>query len=248
MPRDLLLVIGDIIIEAPLSWRSRYFEIDSYRELLRDYFARGAKWISAPRPELLDDLFDENFDAENLQTTKRFVVNEFEPVFDAADFIRCGRDIFVQRSHVTNIAGIEWVRRHIPAEYKIHMVEITDNSPMHIDATFMPLAPGKLLLNRERITEVPKALRSWEVQFAPESTIPADHTMYMSSTWVSMNVVMLDPKTVVVEAQEHPTMELLSKWGFEVVPVPFRNVMRFGGAFHCVTCDVRRAGTLQSYR
>ena len=35
-----------------------------------------------------------------------------KPVFDAADFFRCGRDIFVTRSNVTNLMGIEWLRRH----------------------------------------------------------------------------------------------------------------------------------------
>ena len=29
-----------------------------------------------------------------------FVTTEFEPCFDAADFIRAGKDIFVQRSQV----------------------------------------------------------------------------------------------------------------------------------------------------
>ena len=38
MPRDLLIVIGDQIIESPLAWRSRYFEIFSYRAILKDYF------------------------------------------------------------------------------------------------------------------------------------------------------------------------------------------------------------------
>jgi glycine amidinotransferase len=59
---------------------------------------------------------------------------------------------------------------------------------------------------------------------------------------------MLDSKRVVVEAEEAPLIELLADWGLEIVPVPFRNVMRFGGSFHCVTADVRRRGVLRSYR
>ena len=31
----------------------------------------------------------------------KFVTTEFEPCFDAADFIRAGRDIFAQRSQVS---------------------------------------------------------------------------------------------------------------------------------------------------
>jgi glycine amidinotransferase len=247
MPRDLLLIIGDLIIESPMAWRSRYFEADAYRPLLMNYFKTGARWISAPRPQLKDDGYREDYDPETPYLTKGYVTVENEPLFDAADFIRCGRDIFVQRSHVTNELGIEWVRRHVPREYQVHTIEVTDSAPMHIDATFMPLAPGKLLLNRKRMGTLPSQFASWDVRYAPEPTIPQDHLLYMSSGWLTMNVFMLNPETVVVEAEEWPLIKLFEDWGLNVVRVPFRNVMRFGGCFHCVTADVRRVGSLKSY-
>ncbi|CAH3171288.1 unnamed protein product [Porites lobata] len=43
MPRDILIVVGDEIIEAPMAWRSRFFEYRAYRPLLKEYFKRGAK-------------------------------------------------------------------------------------------------------------------------------------------------------------------------------------------------------------
>lgn len=247
MPRDLLLVVGDLIIESPMSWRSRYFEIDAYRTLLKDYFRRGARWIAGPRPQLLDELYDPDYDPLTPYRSGRYAVTEAEPVFDAADFVRCGRDIFCQRSHVTNDMGIEWVRRHVGDAHRVHVLDMRDSAPMHLDASFMPLAPGKLLLNPERVRNVPALFDSWDVKYAPEPTLPPDHTMYMSSAWVSMNVLMLDEKRVVVEASELPLIRQLERWGLEVVPVEFRNVMRFGGSFHCVTCDIRRRGDLLSY-
>jgi glycine amidinotransferase len=43
MPRDVMLVLGDEIIEAPMAWRTRYFEIFSYRTLIPKLLrARGA--------------------------------------------------------------------------------------------------------------------------------------------------------------------------------------------------------------
>ena len=36
-----------------------------------------------------------------------FVTTEFEPCFDAADFMRAGRDIFAQRSQVRLIPGVQ---------------------------------------------------------------------------------------------------------------------------------------------
>jgi glycine amidinotransferase len=247
MPRDLLLVVGDTIIEAPMAWRSRYFEIDAYRPLLKDYFARGARWISAPKPQLLAELYNHDYDPARPYESNRYLTFEHEPTFDAADFIRCGRDIFAQRSHVTNRLGIEWLARHVGPEYRVHVIDVTDSSPMHIDASFVPLAPGKLLLNRHRVKSIPAMFKSWDVRYAPEPALPADHLLYMSSAWLSMNVLMLDPHRVVVDADETPLIALFEDWGFEVVPVKFRNVMRFGGAFHCVTADVRRKGSLQSY-
>lgn len=68
-----------------------------------------------------------------------FVTTEFEPVFDAAEFTRIGRDIFVQRSQVTNNFGIEWMQRHLGPEYKIHVLDFQDKNAMHIDGTFIPL-------------------------------------------------------------------------------------------------------------
>ena len=57
-PRDVLLVIGDHIIETPNVIRSRAQETFSYRTLLMDYMKSGAKWYSAPKPMLLDSLFE----------------------------------------------------------------------------------------------------------------------------------------------------------------------------------------------
>jgi hypothetical protein len=36
---------------------------------------------------------------------------EFEPIFDAAEFMRFGKDIFTQRSGVTNCTGIQWIQQ-----------------------------------------------------------------------------------------------------------------------------------------
>jgi glycine amidinotransferase len=247
MPRDLLLVVGDMIIEAPMAWRSRYFEIDAFRPLLMDYFRRGARWISAPKPQLLDESYDPDYDDARPFETGRYVTREQEPTFDAADFVRCGRDIFAQRSHVTNALGIEWLARHLGTEYQVHVLDVTDSAPMHIDASFMPLAPGKLLINAGRLSSLPPMFDSWEVRCAPEPALPSSHLLYMSSAWLSMNVLMLDEHRVMIEAEEAPLITMMEAWGFETVRVPFRNVMRFGGSFHCVTLDVKRSGGLESY-
>lgn len=247
MPRDLLLVVGDDVIEAPMAWRSRYHAASAYRPLLREYFDQGARWTSPPKPELTDALFVDGWTDQPDGEPFRSVITEFEPTFDAADFIRCGRDIFAQRSHVTNGVGIEWVRRHLGDAYTVHELTLADDHPMHIDASLMPLAPGKLLIHPDRVPEVPGIFSDWEVRRAPQPVIPADHPLYMTSTWINMNVLMLDEETMVVEAQDEPMRRLAESWGMEAVPCPFRNFNSFGGSFHCATTDVRRRGPLRSY-
>ncbi len=247
MPRDLLLVIGNEIIESPLAWRSRYFEMHAYRSLLKEYFHRGAKWTSAPKPQLSDALYNEDYRETGEGEWEDYSITEFEPTFDAADFIRCGRDIFVQKSNVTNDFGIDWLQREIGSQFKIHKLKFNDSHPMHVDATFMPLAPGHLLIHPERVPVIPPLFKSWNVMYAPPSTLPSDHPMYISSSWVSMNIFMLDEKRVVVEKHEEPTIRLLKKNGFQPIPCSFRHFYSFGGGIHCATLDIRRRGELQSY-
>lgn len=247
MPRDVLLVFGNEIIECPLAWRSRYFGTFAFRPLLKEYFLAGAKWTAGPKPELSEEQFDCNWREPGPGEPVRLSITEFEPTFDAADFIRCGRDIFVQKSNVTNDFGIEWLRRHLGDEYRIHVCEFNDSHPMHIDATLMPLAPGKLLIHPDRVSEVPSLFKGWDVFRAPQPVIPDDHTLYMTSKWINMNILMLDEQRVVVERQDEPMIAALKRWGFTPIPCNFRNFNTFGGSFHCATLDVRRRGTLQSY-
>lgn len=247
MPRDLLLVIGNEIIECPLAWRSRYCEVFGYRPLLKEYFKQGAKWSSAPKPELRDELYEYQWTEPKQGESARWIINEFEPTFDAADFIRCGRDIIAQKSHVTNELGIEWLRRHLGNEYRIHVLDFDDPHAMHIDTTLLPLAPGKLLIHPDRVPVVPELFKGWDVFRSPQPIIPDGHPLYMTSKWINMNILMLDEKRVVVEYQDEPMITALKKWGFTPIPCHFRNFNSFGGSFHCATLDVRRQGTLKSY-
>lgn len=246
MPRDLLLVVGDQLIEAPMAWRCRYFEVHGYRSLLKEYFRRGARWTAAPRPELGDELYDGGYVEAPEGAPPRFCINEHEPVFDAADFIRCGRDLFVQKSNVTNELGIRWLERHLGDAYRVHVIEPVDDHPMHIDATLMPLAPGKMLVNPERLPQAPALFKGWEVLWAPEP-VGRGPSFSMCSDWINMNVLSLDTERVLVEKQEEPMVRKLRDWGFEPVPCTLRSFNPLGGGFHCCTLDVRRRGELESY-
>jgi glycine amidinotransferase len=249
MPRDVLLVIGDQIIEAPMGWRSRYHENHAYKELCKEYFRKGARWVSGPRPQLGNRTYKEGFVAPQEGDPMETILTEFEPLFDAADVIKCGRDIFAAKSSCCNRFGIEWLQRHLGDGYRVHEVEVYDTHPMHIDATFYPIAPGKLLINPERVRRVPQIFTQagWDILVCPEPMMPSSHPMYNASRWICMNVLMLDEERVIVSKGEDRLIQAFKDWGFKPIPCNFWSFSTIGGGFHCATVDIRRRGELRSY-
>ncbi len=262
-PRDVLLTVGNEILEATMSYRSRWFEYLAYRPLLERYFQEDPefRWEAAPKPRLTERTYKKDYwkifhglsEEEKLERTRRrdWILTEAEPCFDAADVARCGRDLFVQQSTVTNAAGIDWLRRHFPAQ-RIHSVIFQEDQPMHIDATFVPLRPGLALSNRVRKPLTPELVElfrknDWEIVECAKPAHDKKAKLSFCSVWLSMNLLVLDPKTVCVEASEVEQMEQLDRLGFEVIPVPFWEVAAFGGGLHCATADVFREGTLEDY-
>lgn len=51
---------------------------------------------------------------------------------------------------VTNYMGIEWMRKHLAPDYRVHIISFKDPNPMHIDATFNIIGPGLVLSNPDR--------------------------------------------------------------------------------------------------
>ena len=262
-PRDLLLTVGNEILEATMSYRSRWFEYLCYRPLLEMYFKNDPKfrWESAPKPRLTDNSYKPNYwniykqwsnsDKEKAMHTGDWVLTEQEPLFDAADVARAGKDLFVYHSSVTNRAGIDWLRRHFK-NHRLHVVYFKETNPIHIDATFVLLRPGLALRNRSRIPLEPNMTKffrknNWEIIECAEPSLSGYPPLSFCSQWLSMNTLMLNPKTICVDSKETKQMEQFDQLGFEVVPVPFNDVSAFGGGLHCATADVLREGALEDY-
>ena len=93
----------------------RYFEYLAYHGLMQRYFDEDPefRWEQAPRPRLADEsykpgYFTEITIEERLRRTAAldFVTTEHEPLFDAADVLRLGRDLFCQHGLTTNRRGM----------------------------------------------------------------------------------------------------------------------------------------------
>ena len=195
--RDLLLVVGDTIIETPAYLRSRHFETQSYRDLLLDYFGEGCHWICAPKPRLRDGDYD-------LTPGTESILPEFEPIFDAANIARCGRDLFYLVSNSGNALGAQWLQRTLGSEYRVHPVQ-SMYAGSHIDTTIVPLRPGLVLVNPARANDsnLPEILKQWEVLASPDMVdYSYSDVEPLTSKWLGMNLLMLSPDLAVVDSHQ----------------------------------------------
>ncbi len=244
-PRDIMLVIGDQIIETPNVMRSRAQESFSYRKMMVDYLRSGAKWYSAPKPMLLDSLFDVDME----KPTPR---ND-EPAFDAANVLRLGRDLLYLVSGTGNEMGGQWLQTILGDDFRVHFLKDVYYGS-HIDSTFVALRPGLVLCSPGRINDdtLPEIFKQWKVIYSPpmENSDNFD-SKYLSrsigSKWIDMNLFSINPNLVVVDRDQTALIKLLEKQGLDVIRLKLRHSKMLGGGYHCITLDIRRKGTLQRY-
>ncbi len=260
-PRDVLLTIGHEIIEAPMARRARFFEYLPYRSIIRDYWARdqALQWTSAPKPSMANGMYHPEFwdwsEEERRERAQHaeFCLSQHEVVFDAADCVRLGNDIFVQESLTTNRMGVEWLRRHLAARgLRVHAIHFpSDLFAAHIDCTFVPLRPYLALVNPERpmAAAAERMFRDngWEFLVAPAPISSSLSPLCQASPWLALNILSISPTEVICEEQERPLHALLEGHGLTVYTLPFRHVFEFGGGFHSATWDIRRSGACASY-
>ena len=270
--RDVTMIHGNMIIEATTCRRSRWYEYLNLRPIFERYFREDPEvvWFGAPKPRLTDASYVKNFyyyfenvwsDEEKLARTRRseFQLTEKEPLWDAADAMRFGKDVFHQISCVTNKSGFDWLKRQYEAlGLRMHHVVFDNNvHPWHIDVNLVPMRAGLCMYNPDwiPITDDMWTLfkkNDWELVPAAKPVHVHRNRCYLTglyegTSWISMNTFSIDPKTVCVEAHETAYIEQLNKLGMEVEAIPYEHVIPFGGALHCTTLDVYREGGLEDY-
>jgi N-dimethylarginine dimethylaminohydrolase len=55
-----------------------------------------------------------------------------------------------------------------------------------------------------------------------------------------MNMLVVDPETVIVDKHQTNLMNMLELYNFTVIPLELRHSRTLGGGFHCVTLDLLR--------
>jgi glycine amidinotransferase/scyllo-inosamine-4-phosphate amidinotransferase 1 len=62
-----------------------------------------------------------------------------------------------------------------------------------------------------------------------------------ASKWIAMNMLVVDPATVIVDRHQTELIRTLEQHKFTVIPLELRHSRTLGGGFHCVTLDLLRA-------
>lgn len=243
MPRDGLMSVSNTLIEACFAWPSRAHEIEvGFTEILDQLGVDPrVKIVRRPESSFANTLLDGQ--TENA----KWAINNSRPAFDAADFMRFGSTIIGQYSHVTNQAGVDHIRQNLPTGYQLEMLDVKDDSAMHIDATLLPLREGLMVYHPYKVTEESlrrhSVLAGWDLRpypYVPEAR--SSPPLYMTSPWLCLNALVLDGQKVVVEASDDKTAKWFSSLGMTCLPCPFQHVNSIGGSFHCATVDLVRLG------
>lgn len=234
-PRDNMLIVGDLVIEAPMSFRARQHEMIAYDTIRRIAIESGNKWIAAPRPRLLDN--------ENYVKSGEYHLNNCEPVFDAANVARFGMDLIYLVSNTGNHMGAYWLQNILGPDYRVHITEVYDAA--HIDSTIVPIEYNWVVLNGNRVNEknIPHFLKDYnKIYITEDMIVPQEFFEYpYASNWIAINMLAIGNRTVIVEEKQANIIRELEKKNFTVIPLPLRHARTLGGGFHCVTLDLRRS-------
>ena len=234
-PRDMHLIVGDTIIEAPSPLWNRQFESWGYRHIFMDLWKRGYKWLKAPTPILESHNYKE--DTNGVPS-----LNNFEILFEAANCVRVDKDIIYQISNTGNWLGGEWLQSVLP-DFKIHAYDSL-YSYAHLDSTIIPLKEGLVLYNASRVNEdnEPDLFKSWEKIWIENCYSQTNNfnLPWGASEWIGLNMLSVSPNLAIVDKKQKEVHNKLNKAGIDTIPLELRHDRLLAGGFHCVTLDLVR--------
>jgi scyllo-inosamine-4-phosphate amidinotransferase 1 len=160
-------------------------------------------------------------------------------VLDAANILRLNNKMLMLESASGNSAAYKWMCNIFP-DVEIELCNFY--AGVHIDSTVVPLREGLVLLNGSRVNDsnCPKVFEHWDKIYVDE-VVPQNFYNYpYASKWIALNMLVVDPHTVIVDKYQTDLIKKLEQWSFTVVPLELRHSRTLGGGFHCVTLDLWR--------
>lgn len=160
-------------------------------------------------------------------------------VLDAANTLRINNKMLFLESFSGNRKAYEWLCEQLP-EVDIELCNFY--AGVHIDSTITILREGLVLLNASRVTfdNVPKVFDGWQKIWVDDVVPQAFYQYPYASKWIAMNMLVVDPSTVICDADQPELIKTLESYKFTVIPLRLRQSRTLGGGFHCVTLDLIR--------
>ena len=225
-----------------------------HRPVDMDFSALDGMYNYCPRDRLLiagDVVVDTNmhYPCRNIETQALQAVlgdntvlempKESDFVLDAANVCRLNDTLLYLESASGNRAGAVWLDVHLP-NWTVETCNFY--AGVHIDSTVVPLREGLVLLNGTRVNpnNCPQVFKNWTTVYV-DDVVPQGFYQYpYASKWIALNMLVIDPHTVIVDKTQTKLIKRLENLQFTVIPHQLRHSRTLGGGFHCVTLDTWR--------
>lgn len=160
-------------------------------------------------------------------------------ILDAANVARLGNKMLFLESASGNRAAYNWLCEQFP-DVEIELCNFY--AGVHIDSTIVPLREGLVMLNASRVNldNCPRVFDGWQKIWVGDVVAQGFHQYPYASKWIAMNMLVVNPSTVIVDAAQTELIRTLQSYRFEVIPLTLRHSRTLGGGFHCVTLDLLR--------
>ncbi len=176
-----------------------------------------------------------------LQNAGRVLHMPAEPgmIMDAANVTRLGDTLLMLESQSGTPSAAKWLQHQFP-ELKVETCNFYAGA--HIDSTIVPLRQGLVMLNASRVNaeNCPKVFDDWEKIWVHDVEVRDFHKYPYASKWIGMNMLVVDPNCVIVDAMQAQLIDELTRRRLHVIPMTLTHSRTLGGGFHCVTLDLRR--------
>jgi N-dimethylarginine dimethylaminohydrolase len=161
-------------------------------------------------------------------------------VLEAANVCRLNDSWLVLESAGCNAPALAWLRGQFPA---VNIESCNFYAGVHIDSTIVPIREGLVLLNASRVNEsnCPQVFEKWDKIWVDDVVAQGFYKYPYASKWVGMNMLAVDPHTVIMDKNQPELIKKLEQWSFTVIPLELRHSRTLGGGFHCVTLDLVRS-------
>jgi N-dimethylarginine dimethylaminohydrolase len=160
-------------------------------------------------------------------------------VLDAANVCRLGDKMLFLESASGNRAAYDWLCEQFP-DVAIELCNFY--AGVHIDSTIVPLREGLVILNAARVNSetCPQVFDGWQKIWVGDVVAQDFYKYPYASKWIAMNMLVVDPHTVICDRNQTELIKTLESYRFEVIPMELRHSRTLGGGFHCVTLDLHR--------